>query len=163
LISWKEYHHTKQISLKNLCQIIGLNQLPKISAKKKMGWSYAYAYSKRKIDDPDLLGIIMLQILEVYELVPDNYPIILSTAYWFVAPSKILYKELKLKIGFRSVIQQAMGFNNPESVSMNSTNLDVYYKNPRFKQKVHDVGERILKELQESGYMEKDRSEWGTE
>ncbi|WP_231491875.1 hypothetical protein, partial [Pedobacter sp. Leaf170] len=42
LISWKEYHHTKQISLKNLCQIIGLNQLPKISAKKKMGWSYAY-------------------------------------------------------------------------------------------------------------------------
>ncbi|WP_231492247.1 hypothetical protein, partial [Pedobacter sp. Leaf170] len=43
LISWKEYHHTKQISLKNLCQIIGLNQLPKISAKKKMGWSYAYS------------------------------------------------------------------------------------------------------------------------
>lgn len=120
-------------------------------------------YSKRKIDDPDLLGIIMLEILNVYELIPDNFPIILATTYWFIAPSKILYKELKLKVGFRSVIQQAMGFNHPESVSMNSTNLDVYYKNPRFKQKVHDVGERILKELQESGYMEKDSSEWGTE
>ena len=120
-------------------------------------------YSKRKIDDPDLLGIIMLEILNEYELIPDNYPIILSTAYWFIAPSKILYKELKIKIGFRSVIQKAMGFNRPESVSMYSTNLDVYYKNPRFKQKVHSVGERILKGLQESGYIEKDSSEWGTE
>ncbi|MFC4213477.1 hypothetical protein ACFOWA_19950 [Pedobacter lithocola] len=120
-------------------------------------------YSKRKIDDPDLLGIIMLDILEVYELKPENYPIILATAYWFIAPFKILYKELKLKIGFRPVIQKAMGFNSPESVSMFSNNLDVYYKNPRFKTKVHEVGERIMKELQDSGYMEKNSTEWGTE
>lgn len=114
-------------------------------------------YSKRKIDDPALLEIVMNEIIAVFELKIENYKVILATCYYIIAPFKILYKELKIKNGFREVICKSMGFVNAESVSMHSQGLDVYYKNPRFKEKVHQVGDRIYNDLINAGYIERNK------
>ncbi|WP_231492239.1 hypothetical protein, partial [Pedobacter sp. Leaf170] len=113
LISWKEYHHTKQISLKNLCQIIGLNQLPKISAKKKMGWSYAYLQPTFGTSTTARIGYYQIQSTTIID--EEN---ILLIALW-----KLRYNEEFLPTNQVLIDSDVFEFNRVLNASVDVTSL----------------------------------------
>lgn len=55
-----------------------------------------------------------------------------------------LAANLKLPVGLRDVISEAMGYLNPEMVNYHSTILRPYLKNPRFAKRVEDEATRII-------------------
>jgi len=107
-----------------------------------------------KINDMEMIPIVISEVLAVYPWKLENYKTILATVYWIFAPWKILQHDNKLPTGMRDLICSGLKCTHPETVSMESMHLAVYWKNPRFKEKVTELADKIYNDLDRAGYLE---------
>ena len=130
----------------------------KMAIKKLMDVDFeafkeCYELSQPRVEDMELIPIIVGEIAAEYPKNIDNYPIILAVLHYLVAPAKNVHQDVKLPIGMRDLISHSLGFANPETVNAYSSYILPNFKNPRFKAKVITLGDKIYNELKEAGFL----------
>ena len=112
--------------------------------------------STPRIKDLELIPIVIDEIIAVYPYTVENQAKVLASIYLLFAPFKILQHDNKLPVGIRSKISKALQINCPETISQQSQNINVYWKNQngRFKAMVTELADKIYNELNEAGFLD---------
>jgi len=146
----KIFHDLEDVKMNKFHNLVAL----KLKQIDPAAFEECISFCKPKIKIFNLIPIVASEILSSHPYTAQNRPLVLASIYWLFAPWKIIQHDSKLPVGMRDYITSSLKISHPETISMDSQNIDVYWKNPRFRAKVIALTDKIYNELAKAGYLE---------